>query len=221
MKPGDIIYVDAGTYNLSTTLILNAAASGIQIVGYSNPSFPTRATVINRGNTTASVIELQNADNVTLDRLTIRGGSVGVLAANGSDSDNVTITNSVLTGNTGYGILLDSSNDFGKVLNNTFLSTGQLLSDIVWNRCGYQQQLLHGGFAGFGHGAWPAFADQQQHVNSVRKGSSSTTRLRSALTALSFETTLTRQSVTMPSTSTAVMCWRKQYGASCVVQLHM
>ena len=43
MKSGDTILVDAGTYNFSTTLVLNAAASGIRIEGYNNPSFPREA----------------------------------------------------------------------------------------------------------------------------------------------------------------------------------
>ncbi|MEQ1829659.1 MAG: right-handed parallel beta-helix repeat-containing protein, partial [Pirellula sp.] len=87
MKPGDTILVDAGTYNLSTTLILNAAASGIRIEGYHDPAFPTRGTTFNRGNTSLVAIELQNADNITFDHLTITGGLYGIYASTTSDSD--------------------------------------------------------------------------------------------------------------------------------------
>ncbi len=117
---------------MSTTLVLNAAVSGIKIVGYSNPNYPNRATVINRGNTGANVIELVNADNVTLDRLTIRGGATGVYAANGSDSDNFTLSNSIITGNSSYGVYLDQTNDLGKFLGNTFLSAGTSYSLIAY-----------------------------------------------------------------------------------------
>ncbi len=119
MKPGDTIYVDAGTYNLSTTLVLGAAARGISIVGYNNPAFPNRSTVINRGNTAFNTIELVNADDVTLDRLTIRGGNYGIFANSTSDSDRLSITNSVLTNNLSGGTLLDVSNDFATLQNNS------------------------------------------------------------------------------------------------------
>lgn len=124
IKPGDTIYVDAGTYNLSTTLILNAVSSGVKIVGYSNPTYPSRATVIDRGNTSASVIELQNADNVTLDHLTIRGGYYGVYANSSSDSDNLTISNSVFVANSYSGVFFDQSNDTARILNNRFDPSG-------------------------------------------------------------------------------------------------
>ena len=123
LKPGDTIYVDAGTYNLSTTLILNSAANGIRIVGYSSPAFPDRAAVIDRGNLNQNVIELQNADGVTLDHLTIRGGYIGVNANTTSDSDNLTISNSLIVGNQHFGVYLDTSNDFARLQSNSFDST--------------------------------------------------------------------------------------------------
>ncbi len=96
LKPGDTILVDAGTYTLSTALILNAAASGITIRGFHDPADPTRVTVLDRANTQFNAIELVNADDVTLDRLTIRNANYGVFASSTSDSDRLTISNSVL-----------------------------------------------------------------------------------------------------------------------------
>ncbi len=122
VKPGDTIYVDAGIYNLSTTLVLTAATKGIKIVGYSNPSFPDRSTIIDRGNAGQNVIELQNADDILLDHLTIRGGYDGVSTSTTADSDHVTISNSLFTANVRYGVLLDSSNDQASILGNTFNS---------------------------------------------------------------------------------------------------
>ena len=123
LKPGDTIFVDAGTYNLSTTLILNSAANGIRIVGYKNSAFPDRSTIIDRGNLTQNVIELQNADGITLDNLTIRGGYNGVNANTTSDSDNLTISNSTIVGNQQFGVFLDTSNDSSRLQGNFFDST--------------------------------------------------------------------------------------------------
>ncbi len=79
LKPGDTILVDSGTYTLSTALILNAAASGITIRGFHDPADATRVTVLDRANTQFNAIELVNADDVTLDRLTIRNANYGCL----------------------------------------------------------------------------------------------------------------------------------------------
>ena len=132
MKPGDTIFVDAGTYTLSTTLVLTAAAKGISIVGYSDPAFPTRSTILNRNNTSFNVIELQNADDITLDRLTITGGSRGVSAISTSDSDRLTVTNSQFTGNSSAGIWLETSNDFVTVQGSTFSNTSSNYGALLY-----------------------------------------------------------------------------------------
>ncbi len=120
MKPGDTILVDNGIYTLSTPLILNAAAKGITIRGYFNNSFPTRTTILDRGNTAFNAIELQNADDVTLDQLTIRNAYHGVFASNTSDSDRLSVTNSYFVSNFYTGIYLDPTNDFATLQNNRF-----------------------------------------------------------------------------------------------------
>ncbi len=76
-------------------MILNAAASGITIRGFHDPADATRVTVLDRANTQFNAIELVNADDVTLDRLTIRNANYGVFANATSDSDRLTISNSV------------------------------------------------------------------------------------------------------------------------------
>ncbi len=135
MKPGDTIYVDSGTYNLATTLVLGAAARGISIVGYKNPAFPTRSTVISRGNPNFHTIELVNADDLTLDSLTVRGGNHQIVTFGGSDSDRVTIKNSqiISDGLPGSGgLYADSSNDFLTLQNNTFTAIGTTNSAFVY-----------------------------------------------------------------------------------------
>ena len=64
------------------------------------------------------VVELQNADNVTLDHLRITGGYQGIYASNTSDSDHVTVSNSVIYGNYDRGVWLDTGNDFATITAN-------------------------------------------------------------------------------------------------------
>src|SRR5262249_27301151 len=47
---GDTIRVDAGSYDLSSNIQISAADSGVTIVGYNDPAFPDRQTVLNRNN---------------------------------------------------------------------------------------------------------------------------------------------------------------------------
>ena len=97
LSPGDTIYVDSGTYNLSDNIDLTAAHSGIRIQG---PQSGSHAAVLNRGNTNAGnyVFNLRDAANVTLDSLELTGAEQGLridLASN-----DVTLSNSVIRGNT-------------------------------------------------------------------------------------------------------------------------
>ena len=59
LLPGATIMVDAGTYNLSSNILLAAADSGIIIEGYSNASYPNLSTVLNRGNTNSGAYVIQ------------------------------------------------------------------------------------------------------------------------------------------------------------------
>ena len=80
IDPGDTIYVDAGTYQLTQNILITAQDSGLRIVG------PDGAVaLLNRGNTGGSsyVIELQNADDVTLEHLWLTGAYDGDLCGPG------------------------------------------------------------------------------------------------------------------------------------------
>ena len=106
--PGDTIYVDNGTYNLLRNVELTAQDSGVTIVG------PTSGTaVLNRGNLSRNVFEMQGATNVTINGLTITGGDDGIYAASYAGSTGLTVENSTITGNntSGDGIDLEVSND--------------------------------------------------------------------------------------------------------------
>ncbi len=116
LDAGDVIHVDNGTYNLSRNILLTAEDSGVRIEG---PA--TGEAILDRGNTAnnIAVFELRNADNITLDRLSITDGFYGVFADNTSDSDDLTITNSKIFGNLQAGIFLDATNDRLRVTSNT------------------------------------------------------------------------------------------------------
>jgi hypothetical protein len=122
LNPGDVIRVDDGVYSLSTNLVLNAAASGIKIVGYNNPTYPTRRALLNRGNTNSGSygIELDSAVNVTLDHVQVTGAYEGIYAGSSSASTGLTLSNSTLFGNQYAGLFLDSSNDNATLTGDTF-----------------------------------------------------------------------------------------------------
>ncbi len=112
LGPGDIIQVDAGTYELSANILLTAASSGYTIEGYNNPAEPGLSTVLDRGNTSngSYVFELDGATNVTLDHLQITDGYDGIHGDYGSDSTGLTVTSSSLFGNAYAGVDLESQN---------------------------------------------------------------------------------------------------------------
>ena len=102
---GDTIYVDNGTYDLSSNIVLTAADSGLTIVG---PTDPGTAAVLNRGNgnSGAYAIDLNGANDVTLDNLSVTGAYDGIVTYNNSG---LTVTDSSLYGNSYYGIYVDGS----------------------------------------------------------------------------------------------------------------
>ena len=114
---GDVVHVDAGTYQLMRNIVITGDDSGVRVEG------PTTGTaVFDRGNVNQAqnVFDLQNADNVTLDRLSITGGVYGIYASGSSDSDNFTISNSTVFGNSSIGVLLEGTNDFSTIRSNLF-----------------------------------------------------------------------------------------------------
>ncbi|MBI84895.1 MAG: hypothetical protein CMJ81_17005, partial [Planctomycetaceae bacterium] len=105
---GDVIRVDAGTYNLSSNIIVTAADAGVRIEGYRNDEYPDRRSLLNRGNTSTGsyVFELAGADDVTIANLSITGGEYGIHGPSNADSDNVTISGNEVFANSSTGIRL-------------------------------------------------------------------------------------------------------------------
>ena len=121
LNPGDTILVDAGTYNVSSNIVLDAVDSGIVIEGYSNPDDSSQVTLLNRGNTNQGeyVFDLQGATDVTLENLEITGGSYGINASDGAGSTGLTVSNSILDGNLNAGAYIGVGNDNPTFVNDT------------------------------------------------------------------------------------------------------
>ncbi len=101
LEPGDVIYVDTGSYSVTTNIVIGAADSGVRVQG---PVLSGHLASLNRNNTAAGsyVFQLQDATDVTLDSLEIFGANEGVLVD--LASDDFTITNSIVRNNSSRGI---------------------------------------------------------------------------------------------------------------------
>ena len=104
---GDIIRVDAGTYNLSSNIAIPPADSGVTTDVKNDPAHPDRNAVIDRGNQNfgSYAFELTGGNDVTLDHLAITGAYAGIEAAD-TGSQRLTISNSEVYANADYGIQL-------------------------------------------------------------------------------------------------------------------
>ncbi|HAM70036.1 MAG TPA: hypothetical protein DCM86_00140, partial [Verrucomicrobiales bacterium] len=98
---GDTIFVDSGTYNLTTNIVITAADAGVRIQG---PNWAGGKALLDRGNQSAGsyVFELNNAWAVTLANLWISGGLDGVNVSN--SSVNFTLQNCVVYQNASSGL---------------------------------------------------------------------------------------------------------------------
>jgi hypothetical protein len=127
LNPMDVIKVDAGTYNLSSTIVLGAAASGITIEG--NPD-PARPTVLNRGNTSTNVIDVEGAVNVTLDHLQITAGNDGIVDGSSSPTTGLTVSNCTVFANLSFGIFVGPAGDHATLTGNTIYGTSNQATGV-------------------------------------------------------------------------------------------
>ncbi|MEQ1828233.1 MAG: cadherin domain-containing protein [Pirellula sp.] len=114
---GDVVNIASGNYRTYRNIAVENQDSGVTIRGSAvSPS------VIDRGNVNATqyVFSLFNANGVTIDQLRWIGGEVGLIASNGSNSDNVSITNSQIYGNSYSGLWIGTTNDNWIVSGNKF-----------------------------------------------------------------------------------------------------
>ncbi|HEY9107620.1 MAG TPA: right-handed parallel beta-helix repeat-containing protein, partial [Roseateles sp.] len=110
LNPGDIVYVDTGSYALASNIVLAADDSSVQIRGAKQAG---HVTLLNRGNTAdgQAVFEFQGADDVTLANLSMAGAVNGVRIDAGKASNGITVVDSRIAGMTGYGVTVGSGNE--------------------------------------------------------------------------------------------------------------
>ncbi|MCS7470501.1 right-handed parallel beta-helix repeat-containing protein, partial [Stieleria sp. ICT_E10.1] len=77
LGPGDVIYVDSGTYAVESNIVIEAEDSGVRIVGPTNVDNPA---ILNRGNNVdgSYVFDLVGTDSVTISNLSISGAASGI-----------------------------------------------------------------------------------------------------------------------------------------------
>ncbi|MFM8323512.1 MAG: right-handed parallel beta-helix repeat-containing protein, partial [Pirellulaceae bacterium] len=140
LDAGDIIHVDAGSYGLVRNVVLGSQDSGVRIEG---PALGS--AVLNRGNTNSGsyVVELADADDVTISRLTLTGGQYGVYASNSADSDRFRLENSMVTGNSAN-IYIDYSNEDAAFVGNTISNSPGWGIDISGERGRVQGNDVYG-----------------------------------------------------------------------------
>lgn len=136
LDPGDVIHVDSGTYQIAGTIVISAQDSGVRIRGPQAVSgtAPSSEAVLNRGGQTASsqiLFDLQNADDVTLEGLTLTNAFKAIHAAANADSDRLTVSGNRITGNT-TGIEVWSTNDNAAITLNSFVgNTSSIVGQSV------------------------------------------------------------------------------------------
>jgi Right handed beta helix region/Putative Ig domain/Dockerin type I domain len=108
LDPGDIIHVDAGTYDLLRNITISVQDSGVTILG---PQ--TGVAVFNRGNQSngSYAIQFAGADDVTISRLSLTGAETGIYLPSFADSDRITLSNLNIFGNSNSGVYLERFND--------------------------------------------------------------------------------------------------------------
>ena len=126
-KPGDIVYVDAGTYDLTNNLVFAAADFGTLAlpITIQGPTQAGLTATFNRQGTTSGfyAFDFKGASNVVLNNLTITGGNVGVELEDNAGSTGITIANATLSGNT-YDVY-DGAGDNNFTITNSTIASGQ------------------------------------------------------------------------------------------------
>lgn len=123
LGPGDTIRVDAGTYNLTTNILVVSDDSGVKIEGYHTGQLNSQSltsaddhtlrAVLNRGNTAGGsyIFQLNGGDDVTISYLGMTGAEYAMVAGSTADSDRITISSNEIYSNLRGGISISGSND--------------------------------------------------------------------------------------------------------------
>ena len=112
LEPGDVVFVDSGSYTLLTDLTLGAADSGApgNPVTFQGPTDGGVAT-LNRANATVGNVFLINgASDVDINNLTLTGGNVGINVVANASSNAIAADDVVITNENAYGVYVGAGN---------------------------------------------------------------------------------------------------------------
>ena len=182
LDAGDTVHIASGTYTMLRNNRLTAQDSGVTIRGPLNASAIFQQSYeTSQIGSTAVGFELVNADNITIDSISVTGAYSAIYAANSSDSDDLTVRNSRLYGNYNAGIEVGVLNDRLLATNNvmfgvpggTFLDNQSfgITTDIGQFGSGNDHQIRfneiydHGNFGIFVRGARSVVSDNDVHGN--------------------------------------------------------
>ena len=119
LEPGDVIYVDTGSYAVTTNIFIGAGDSGVRIQG---PTQSGHKASLNRNSTASGnyVFSLSDATDVTLDSLEIFGGNEGVFV--NLASHDFTISNSIVRTNAAFGVHITSTANRAEIFDSEIYS---------------------------------------------------------------------------------------------------
>lgn len=167
---GDVVHVDTGTYNLLKNA--RVTSSGLRIEGP-----PGQTALLSRSNLTLSgstVLAVDGADDLTLSRLALTGGYVGLAVSN--DADRVRIEDCVVFGNNQCGILVEHGSDAALISGCSVHGTpggasedNQYFGILLQGDDGVVlgNEVRHNSYCGIAMEAYPALVRARAEQNSV------------------------------------------------------
>ncbi len=133
---GDTIFVDTGTYNLTSNITLDASHSGNASLPLNIVGPQSHVATLDRGNTAAGTADFAftGASYVTVRNLTLTGASREISVADNSNSSGIEVDNSTVTVNDdsggGTGVYVGSGDQNFRLDASTVSSTGPLSPTI-------------------------------------------------------------------------------------------
>ena len=112
LAPGDVVYIDTGSYVLLTDLTLGAADSGAgpeEMVTFQGPTDGT-ATLNRENPEDGNVFLFTGASYVSIDNLTLTGANIGIDVETNAGSNSITASHDVITNSTADGVYFGTGN---------------------------------------------------------------------------------------------------------------
>jgi hypothetical protein len=106
LLPGDVVFIDSGSYTLLTDALLGPADSGASgdPITFQGPTDGGVAT-LNRANSLyGNVFQIDGASQIDIDNLTLTGGNIGVDVVDSTSSAAISADDVVITNENSYGI---------------------------------------------------------------------------------------------------------------------